>query len=81
MPIYLLRFFFFFLLFLCFLLIQKIPWGKFFILVNTPRRLASFTAKYRIPNDVDIRHHGDKEVAENRGHIRVVIPLIAFLEG
>lgn len=40
-----------------------------------------FKAKYNIPQDVEVKPCIDGEVAKNRGFGRVVIPLIAFVEG
>ena len=40
-----------------------------------------FKAKNNIPQDVEVKPCIDGEVAENRGFGRVVIPLIAFVEG
>lgn len=53
---------------------------KFSQLVNTIAKLATFKAKYSIPNDVEIKPCEDGEIAENKGHGRVVFPLVAFVE-
>ena len=56
--------------------------GRFARLVNTPKGMAAFKAKYRIPDNVEIQH---SELGEwlviNRPLGSVVIPLIAFIEG
>ena len=55
--------------------------GKISQVVNSPKLIAPFKAKYSIPQDIKIRPCEDGEVAKNRGHGWVVVPLIAFAEG
>ena len=55
--------------------------GKFSQLVSTPAQIATFKVKYNIPQDVEIRPCEDGWVAKNRGHMRVVIPMVAFVKG
>lgn len=55
--------------------------GKVSQLGHTFARIEAFKAKYDIPLDVEIRPCEDGEVAENKGHWSVVIPLVAFVDG
>lgn len=54
--------------------------GKVSQLGHTFARIEAFKAKYGIPLDVEIRPCEDGEVAENKGHWSVVIPLVAFVD-
>ena len=50
-------------------------------LVSFDDRIVAFKAKYSIPQDVEVKPCTDGKAAKNRGFGRVVIPLIAFVEG
>lgn len=52
-----------------------------FLIISSDDRIVAFKAKYNIPRDVEVKTCIDDEVAKNRGFGRVVIPLIAFVEG
>ena len=55
--------------------------GKLSRLVSTPEGLATFRVKYNIPRDLKIRPCEEGEVNLYKGHGRVVIPLVTFVEG
>ena len=55
--------------------------GKFKPMVDTPERLAEFRNTYNIPDDVEVRYCPKSEVILSRGQDRVVIPLVAIVEG
>ena len=55
--------------------------GKFRSMVDTPKRLAEFKRAYNIVEDVEVRYCPEFEVILLRGEERVVIPLVAFIEG
>ena len=55
--------------------------GKFEDLVKSEEGMRSFWAKYRIPPTVGIRYADQGEWVGNRRIGKVVIPMIAFLEG
>lgn len=50
-------------------------------MVDTPKRLVNFKKAYNIPDDVEMRYCSDSEVILSRGEDRVVIPLVAIIEG
>ena len=55
--------------------------GKLKSMVETPGRLAEFKRVYRIPKDVEVRYCPESEVIFSRGEGRVIISLVAFVEG
>ena len=55
--------------------------GKFKSMVDTPERLVEFKRAYNILEDVEVRYCLEFEVILSRGEERVVIPLVAFIEG
>ena len=55
--------------------------GRFAKLVNTPEGMATFRAKYRIHEDVEIQYYELGEWHVRRPIDAVVIPMIAFIEG
>ena len=55
--------------------------GRFTKLVNTPKGMVAFRAKYRIPKDVEIQHCELGEWHVKRPTDAIVIPMIAFIEG
>jgi len=55
--------------------------GKFKSLVNSKEGLASFRTLYKIPPGVGIRYFKEGEWQEKRQKGKVVIPMIAFIEG
>ena len=55
--------------------------GKFKSMVETPGRLVEFKRVYRIPKDVEVRYSPESEVIFSRGEGRVIISLVAFVEG
>ena len=50
-------------------------------MVETPGRLAEFKRVYRIPKDAEVRYCPESEVIFSRGEGRVIISLVAFVEG
>ena len=55
--------------------------GRFAKLVDTPKGMAAFRAKYRIPKNVELQHYKLGEWLVNKPPESVVIPMIAFIEG
>ena len=56
--------------------------GRFARLVDTPKGMAAFRAKYRILDNVELQHCELGEwLVINKPPSLVVIPLIAFIEG
>ena len=56
--------------------------GRFARLVDTPKGMAAFRAKYRILDNVELQHYELGEwLVINKPPSLVVIPLIAFIEG
>ena len=55
--------------------------GRFAKLVDTPKGMAAFRAKYRIPKNVELQHYKLGEWLVNKPPKSVVIPMIAFIEG
>ena len=55
--------------------------GKFKSMVDTPERLAKFRRKYNFLDDVEVRYFSEDKVIHSRGMGRVVLPLVAILEG
>ena len=54
---------------------------KFKSIVDTLERLAKFRRKYNFPNDVEVSYCPESNAILSRGEGRVVIPLIAIVEG
>ena len=55
--------------------------GRFASLVDTPKGIESFKARYNIPTEVSIRHYLQGEWHTMRSEGEAVIPMIAFIEG
>ena len=55
--------------------------GKLASLVNTPKRIKTFIAKYNIPDDVHFEHCEVGEHLLKKRFGTVSIPMIAFIEG
>ena len=54
--------------------------GKFAYLVDSPEKIESFKAQYRILQEVSIRYCQQEEWHAQRQEGEVVIPMIAFIE-
>ena len=50
-------------------------------MVDTPESLREFRRKYNFPEDVEVRYCPESEAILSRGKGRVVIPLVAIVEG
>lgn len=50
-------------------------------MVDTPKRLVNFKKAYNILDNVEVRYCTESEVILSRGKDRVVIPLVAIIEG
>ena len=55
--------------------------GKFQSLVESEEGMRSFRAKYKIPSTVGVRYAAQGEWVDARKTGKVVIPMIAFIEG
>ena len=55
--------------------------SRFAKLVDTPKGMAAFRAKYRIPKNVELQHCELGEWLMNKPPEVVVIPMIAFIDG
>ena len=55
--------------------------GKFKSIVDTLERLAKFRRKYNFPNDVEVSYCPESNAILSKGEGRVVIPLVAIVEG
>ena len=56
--------------------------GRFTKLVDTPEGMATFKAKYRIPENVELQHCKLREwLVINESPGAVIIPMIAFIKG
>ena len=55
--------------------------GRFKVLVDTGERMRNFRAKYNIPPHVGVRYATQGEWYDERKTNKVVIPMIAFVEG
>ena len=56
--------------------------GRFAKLVDTPEGMATFRAKYRVPENVELQHCKRGEwLVTNKPLGVVVIPMITFIEG
>ena len=55
--------------------------GKFKSMVDTPKRLAKFRRGYSFPDDVEVSYYPEFKAILSRGEGRVVIPLVAIVEG
>ena len=55
--------------------------GRFASLVDTPKGIKRFKARYNILVEVSIRHCFQREWHALRSEREVVIPMIAFIEG
>ena len=50
-------------------------------MIDTPERLTEFRRKYNFPDDVEVSYCSESEAILSRGEGRVVIPLVAIVEG
>ena len=55
--------------------------GKFKPMVDTHESLRKFRRKYNFPEDVEVRYCPKSETILSKGECRVVIPLVAIVEG
>ena len=55
--------------------------GRFECLVNTPALIELFKEKYHIPQEAVVRHCTTEGVEFDRKVGKVIIPMIAFIEG
>ena len=55
--------------------------GKFKPMVDTHESLRKFRRKYNFPEDVEVRYCPKSETILSKGEGRVVIPLVAIVEG
>ena len=55
--------------------------GRFKYLVDTEKEMRSFRSKYNIPPHVGVRYTAQGEWFDERKTSKVVIPMIAFIEG
>ena len=55
--------------------------GRFAKLVDTPKGMAAFRAKYRILENIELQHYELGEWLVNKPPESVIIPMIAFIEG
>ena len=56
--------------------------GRFAKLVDTPKGMATFRAKYRIPENVELQHYKIGEwLVIDKPPGAAVIPMITFIEG
>lgn len=55
--------------------------SRFAKLVDTPKGMAAFREKYRIPNGIELKHCELGEWLVSESPEAVVIPIIAFIEG
>ena len=54
---------------------------RFAKLVDTPKGMAIFREKHKIPDDVEFKHYELREWPISKPPEAVVIPMIAFIEG
>jgi len=54
--------------------------GRFAYLVDSPKKIESLKAQYRIPQEVSITYYKQEEWHAQRQEGEVVIPMIAFIE-
>ena len=50
-------------------------------MVNTPKSLKEFRRKYNFPEDVEVKYCPKSEVILSQGEGKVVISLVAIVEG
>ena len=55
--------------------------GKFKPMVDTPESLREFRRKYNFLEDVEVRYSPKSKAILSRGEGRMVIPLVAIVEG
>ena len=55
--------------------------GRFKHLVNSPAKIEAFKDRYHIPQGVALRYCSPKQIATHREEGKVIIPMIAFIEG
>ena len=55
--------------------------GRFESLVDSPLKIELFKEKYHIPREVGLRYYSIEQIVTNREMRKVIIPMIAFIEG
>ena len=55
--------------------------GRFESLVDSPLKIELFKEKYHIPREVGLRYYFIEQIVTNRETRKVIIPMIAFIEG
>ena len=55
--------------------------GRFESLVDSPLKIELFKEKYHIPREVGLRYYSIEQIVTNRETRKVIIPMIAFIEG
>ena len=55
--------------------------GRFKHLIDSLAGMEGIRAKYHIPQKVGLQYCGSNQVLTSRGEGKVVIPMIAFIEG
>ena len=55
--------------------------GRFKHLVDSPAKIKAFKDEYHIPQWVTLRYYSTKQIVSHREERKVIIPMIAFIEG
>ena len=55
--------------------------GRFKHLVNSPAAMEGFRVRYHIPQGVALQYCAPNQILTDRRECKVVIPMIAFIEG
>ena len=55
--------------------------GRFKHLVNSPAVMEGFRVRYHIPQGVALQYCAPNQILTDRRECKVVIPMIAFIEG